>query len=150
MGTDARPRRILLVEDNPDHAEMVVRSFQEHGKSDSITHVGDGEEALDYLFRRGRFQDPATSPRPDLVLLDLRLPKVDGLEVLEAVKAAEGLRRVPVIVLTSSDSERDLLRAYDRYANSYLVKPVDFGKFLRLMDEIGLYWIGWNHGLAEG
>lgn len=150
MGTDSRPRRILLVEDNPDHAEMVVRSFQEHGKPDAISHVVDGEEALDYLFRRGRFQDPATSPRPDLVLLDLRLPKVDGLEVLEAVKAAEGLRRVPVIVLTSSDSERDLLRAYDRYANSYLVKPVDFGKFIDLMDEIGLYWIGWNHGLAEG
>ncbi len=142
---DARPHRVLLVEDNPDHAEMVTRSFREHQKGDAIFRVADGEEALDYLFRRGRYSDPGSSPRPELILLDLRLPKVDGLEVLARLKAADGLKRIPVIILTTSESEVDLVRAYDGYANSYLVKPVDFEKFIRLMGDLGLYWMGWNH-----
>ncbi|MBU0926723.1 MAG: response regulator [Spirochaetes bacterium] len=142
---DAQTHRVLLVEDNPDHAEMVMRSFREHQKGDAIHRVADGEEALDYLFRQGRYADPLSSPRPELILLDLRLPKVDGLEVLVRLKTAEGLKRIPVIILTTSESEVDLVRAYDGYANSYLVKPVDFDKFIRLMGDLGLYWLGWNH-----
>lgn len=135
---------ILLVEDNPDHAELVQRSFSEHGLAESIRWTTDGEAALDYLYRRGAYADPASSPRPDIVLLDLRLPKVDGLVVLKTIKEDSRLRRVPVIVLTTSDAELDLLRAYDSHVNSYLVKPVDFDRFIRLAHELGVYWRDMN------
>lgn len=138
---------ILLVEDNPDHAELIIRSFREHEFVNTIHHVSDGEAALDYLFRNGEHADPARSPSPHVILLDLRLPKVDGLEVLRTVKAREDLRRIPVVILTSSESERDLTRAYDHFANSYLVKPVDFGRFIDLMNELGFYWLKWNRSL---
>ncbi len=136
---------ILLIEDNPDHAELVMRSFREHELAGGIRHVTDGEMALDYLMRQGGFSDPALSPRPQVILLDLRLPKVDGLEVLKVIKADNELRRIPVIVLTTSEAEIDLVRAYDSYANSYLVKPVDFSKFIQLMNQLGIYWLDWNH-----
>lgn len=136
---------ILLIEDNPDHAELVLRSFRDHQLSVNIKHVTDGEMALDYLLRQGQFSDAATSPRPLVILLDLRLPKVDGLDVLKVIKADNELRRIPVIVLTTSEAEIDLVRAYDSYANSYLVKPVDFDKFIKLMNQLGIYWLDWNH-----
>jgi CheY-like chemotaxis protein len=136
---------ILLIEDNPDHAELVMRSFREHGLTAGIRHVSDGEMALDYLMRQGAFKDPGLSPRPQVILLDLRLPKVDGLDVLKVIKADNELRRIPVIVLTTSEAEIDLVRAYDSYANSYLVKPVDFNKFIQLMNQLGVYWLDWNH-----
>jgi len=138
------PLIILLVEDNPDHAELVKRSFQEHRMLNKIYHVSDGEAALDYLFRRGMYADPGTSPRPHVILLDLRLPKVDGLQVLGEIKTDEDLRLIPVVVLTTSEAEKDLARAYSHHANSYLVKPVDFGKFVQLMNDMGFYWLGWN------
>ena len=97
--------------------------------------------------RNGAYADPEQSPSPHVILLDLRLPKVDGLEVLRTVKAREDLRRIPVVILTSSESERDLTRAYDHFANSYLVKPVDFEKFINLMHELGFYWLQWNRSL---
>jgi CheY-like chemotaxis protein len=109
-----------------------------------IYHVSDGEAALDYLLRRGEYADPGSSPRPHVILLDLRLPRMDGLEVLEAIKSSDTLRRVPVVIITTSQAEKDVARAYDGHVNSYLVKPVGFEEFTRLMDDLGFYWLGWN------
>ena len=135
---------ILLVEDNEDHAELVRRSFHDNHVANAIHHVKDGEEALDYLFRRGVYADQANTPMPNLILLDLRLPKVDGIEVLKEIKASEIHKSIPVVVLTSSSSERDIARAYANHANSYLVKPVDFEKFTKMMKDLGYYWLAWN------
>jgi CheY-like chemotaxis protein len=107
-------------------------------------HVTDGQSALDYLFHMNGFSDPASSPRPGLILLDLRLPKVDGLEVLKRIKADPELSRIPVVVLTTSSAEYDMVKAYDCHANSYLVKPVDFPQFVALMESLGYYWLAWN------
>jgi CheY-like chemotaxis protein len=141
---EGEPLVILLVEDNPDHTELIKRSFQDHRLANKIYHVSDGEAALDYLFRQGEYAEADKSPRPHVILLDLRLPKVDGLGVLKEIKAAEGLRRIPVVIVTTSEAERDLAQAYDGHANSYLVKPVDFAKFTQLMTDLGFYWLGWN------
>ena len=135
---------ILLVEDNPAHAEMVTRSLEENRSAIRVHHVSDGEAALDYLMRQGRFSDPETSPRPELILLDLRIPKIDGLEVLRTVKTTSELQRIPVVVLTTSAAEPDVSRAYELHANSYLVEPVDYSKFTRLMHQLGFYWLEWN------
>jgi CheY-like chemotaxis protein len=107
--------------------------------------VADGEAALDYLFRRGPFQDAEKYPRPQLVLLDLRLPKIDGLEVLKEIRQSESLQRIPVVILSTSYAEPDVGKAYDYHANSYLVKPLDFEQFTQLMNDLGFYWLGWNH-----
>jgi CheY-like chemotaxis protein len=107
-------------------------------------HVSDGQAALDYLFRQGEFQDPGRSPKPHLILLDLRLPKVDGLEVLKTVKADAGLANIPVIVLTTSSAEADMASAYGNHANSYLVKPVELPEFRKLMESLSFYWLVWN------
>ena len=135
---------ILLVEDNDAHAELVIRGMHDQQEATKIHHVVDGEQALDYLFMRGAYQDPLKNPRPNLVLLDLRLPRVDGLEVLKTIKSTPGLLRIPVVVLTSSDAENDITQAYDYHANSFLVKPLDFKTFTKLMKDLGLYWLGWN------
>ncbi len=141
-----RPVTILLVEDNPDHTELIRRSLQKYQVAITLQHVADGEAALDYLFQRGdpRSFDPLKYSRPDVILLDLRLPKVDGLEVLKEIKCDQELRHIPVVILTSSETDRDLVRAYDNYVNSYLVKPLDFDKFSKLMNELGFYWLGLN------
>lgn len=141
---------ILLVEDNDDHAELVARSFEDNQVANRLNRVADGEEALHYLFRRGKYADPADSPRPNLILLDLRLPKVEGLEVLKEIKNEEDLRVIPVVVLTSSQAENDVVRAYASYVNSYLVKPLDFVKFTQMMRELGFYWLGWNINPLNG
>jgi len=138
------PLRILLVEDNHDHAEIIMRNMEDFNVSNAITHVDDGEQALDYLFARGRYQDRKTFPLPHLMLLDLRLPKVDGLQVLRAVKESLTLRPIPVVVLTTSEAERDLAMAYEYHANSYLTKPVAFEEFSRLLADLGFYWLAWN------
>ena len=138
------PVVILLVEDDPAHAEIVRRNFTGFRLANQLMHVSDGQAALDYLFRRGEFGDPQKSPRPSLILLDLRLPKVDGLEVLKNIKADAGLTRIPVVVLTTSAAGVDMAKAYGCHANSYLVKPVDFPQFLQLMDALGYYWLVWN------
>jgi CheY-like chemotaxis protein len=141
------PVIILLVEDDPAHAEIVRRNFVNFrivNRPVQLVHVADGQQALDYLFRRAEFQDPNQSPRPNLILLDLRLPKVDGLEVLKTIKADAELARIPVVVLTTSAAEVDMAKAYGNHANSYLVKPVDFPQFLKLMDALGYYWLVWN------
>ena len=142
---NGEPLIILLVEDNPDHAELIRRSLDEHRVANKLYHVLDGEAALSYLFRRGDFSDPKKSPSPTVILLDLRLPKVDGLEVLKEIKTSEEHHKIPVVILTTSTAERDVAQAYNYDANSYLVKPVDFSKFTRMMDDLGFYWLGWNH-----
>lgn len=139
------PLSILLVEDNWDHAELVMRCLEERGLAAITRHVADGVAALDYLFHRGRYADPLANPRPHLVLLDLRLPKLDGLEVLGQIKQSEELRKIPVVILTTSGAEHDVSGAYDRYANSYLVKPVRPAELSQLIDGIVYYWMGWNH-----
>lgn len=139
------PLVILLVEDNPDHTELIKRSFEDHRVANHMYHVADGEAALDYLFRRNAFADPAQSPRPHVILLDLRLPRLDGLHVLKEIKTTEELCRIPVVIITTSEADRDIASAYDNHANSYLVKPVDFAKFTQLMDDLGFYWLAWNH-----
>ena len=138
------PLHILLVEDNEDHAELVIRGMRDQQVANTIHHVSDGEKALDYLFGRGDYADAGKNPRPNLVLLDLRLPRVDGLEVLRTIKTTPDLLRIPVVVLTSSEAESDIIQSYDYHANSYLVKPLDFKTFTRLMKDLGFYWLGWN------
>ena len=138
------PMLVMLVEDNPDHAELVVRSFDNHPIASQIVVLSDGEAALDYLLRRGKYADPGQSPRPHMILLDLRLPRIDGLEVLKAIKESTALRPIPVIVLTTSDADNDVLQAYLHYANSYVVKPVGYDQLVKLMRDLGSFWLGWN------
>ena len=138
------PFEILLVEDNPDHVELIRRSFAENRVANRLRTVADGQAALDYLFQRGIYSDSEQYPRPDVILLDLRLPKVDGLEVLRQIKADEVLQGIPVVILTTSSADRDITQAYNHSANSYLVKPVSFEQFSQLMVDLGYYWLGWN------
>jgi CheY-like chemotaxis protein len=144
------PITILLVEDELAHAEIVRRNFETMRISNTLKHVSDGEAALDYLYRKNGFSDPALSPRPGLILLDLRLPKVDGLQVLKTIKNDPGLHTIPVVVLSTSASDADIAMAYTANANSYLVKPVDFSQFSDLLETLGNYWLLWNHHPATG
>ena len=134
------PFLILLMEDNEDHAELIKRSLAENQMANRIFWVADGEKAFHYLFREREYKDPENSPRPNLILLDLRLPRVDGLEMLMRIKGISDLQRIPVLVLTSSSAENDIMKSYDAHADSYIVKPVDFVKFNQLMDDLGFYW----------
>lgn len=138
------PVLVMLVEDNADHAELVIRTLEDHRIANRIIHFADGQSALDYLLRRGEFNDPESSPRPHMILLDLRLPRVDGLEVLHLIKEQDDTKKIPVIILTTSEAEKDVARAYSNYVNSYLVKPVGFEEFSKLMNDLGFYWLGWN------
>jgi CheY-like chemotaxis protein len=139
-----QPIIILLVEDDLAHAEIVRRNLKEFRVANEIIHVEDGQAALDYLYGRAPYADPKTHPRPHLILLDLRLPKVDGLEVLQRIKGDANLKGIPTVVLAISNAESDMAKAYENGAGSYLVKPVDFEKFTKLMDAFGFYWLVWN------
>jgi CheY-like chemotaxis protein len=132
---------ILLVEDNPDDQELTRRALEENDIANEIVVAQDGAEALDYLFGRGRWADRDLDVQPQLVLLDLKLPKVDGLEVLRRVRADERTARLPVIVLTSSREESDVAESYGSGANSYVRKPVDFTEFREAVRQVGLYWL---------
>jgi CheY-like chemotaxis protein len=140
----SEPLVILLVEDNADHAELVIRNLEELPLNNRVFHVTNGQAALDYLLRREDYSDPSWSPRPHMILLDLRLPRIDGLQVLQTIKTSEKLRQIPVIVLTTSDADQDVARAYHYYANSYLVKPLGYEQFRKLIDDLGFYWLAQN------
>jgi CheY-like chemotaxis protein len=135
---------VLLVEDNPDHAELVRRSLSEHRANMVLTVLPDGEAALDFLLHRKGWEKDGGTSRPQLILLDLRLPKLDGLQVLRELKASKELRDIPIVVLTTSEAEADILRAYEFHVNSYLVKPVDFDRFVNLMGDVERYWFDRN------
>jgi CheY-like chemotaxis protein len=135
---------VMLIEDNVDHAELVIRTMQEHQIANQVRHFLDGQSALDYLLQRGEYSKPHTNPRPHVILLDLRLPRLDGIDVLKTIKENDDLKTIPVVVLTTSEAEKDVARAYYHHANSYLVKPVGFEEFRKLMDDLGFYWLGWN------
>lgn len=139
-----RPLRVLLAEDNHAHATLVARSLEDHGFNVELVHVKDGDEALRYLRHETPFAEVGENPLPDLMLLDLRMPKTDGLEVLRQIKNDDSLQRLPVVVLTTSAADSDVDQAYDLRANSYLVKPIDFETFSALMHDLGLYWSRWN------
>ncbi len=132
---------ILLVEDNPNDAEMALRALKKNNLSNKVLIVKDGEEALDYLYSRGKFAAKNLSSRPKIILLDLKLPKVDGKEVLRAIKSDPEKRMIPVVVLTSSQEESDIFESYQLGVNSYIVKPVDFDKFADAVRDLGLYWL---------
>lgn len=134
---------ILLVEDDETHAMLIIRSF-ESMRIEKIYWVCDGEEAMDYLLHREAFADRKKSPRPDLILLDLKIPKLDGHEVLRRIKNLDELKAIPVVVLTTSHNERDLRKAYLNHANSYLVKPLGIDQFLQLTQHLSLHWLEWN------
>jgi len=133
-----RPIEILLVEDNPGDARLTLEAFKEGKVLNNLTVMKDGVEALEYLHRQGSY---ANSPQPDLILLDLNLPRKDGREVLEVIKADERLKKIPVVVLTTSAAEEDIARAYSRHANCYITKPVDLDQFLRVVHSIESFWL---------
>ncbi|MDQ3495454.1 MAG: response regulator [Pseudomonadota bacterium] len=135
---------ILLVEDNPDDVELTRIAFAEGKVANPLVVVGDGAEALDYLFARGQYADRADQPLPSIVLLDLNLPKVDGREVLQAIRANERTRSLPVVVLTTSVEPFDVEASYALGANSYVQKPVDFERFVWAVKQVGLYWLVLN------
>ena len=135
------PLEILLVEDNPNDVELALHALKKHNLANRIQVVRDGAEALDFIFARGAFSHRDINQIPRVVLLDLKLPKVDGLEVLRQVKADPRTRKVPVVVLTSSREERDVVESYSLGVNSYILKPVDFQQFTEAVRTIGLYWL---------
>src|SRR6202453_5159672 len=139
-----RSNIILLVEDNPHDVELTLRAFRKSKGLNEIVVVRDGVEALDYLFTTGAFAGRDPNASPEVVLLDLKLPKVDGLEVLRRMRADERTRRTPVVVLTSSGEQKDILSSYDLGANSFVRKPVDFTEFLEAARQLGFYWLELN------
>ena len=139
--TDINEVEILLVEDNPNDAELAMRALKKHNLANSIIWVKDGAEALDFIFARGAYSDRNINNIPKVILLDLRLPKVDGLEVLRAVKSDERAKLIPVVVLTSSREEKDIVESYNLGVNSYITKPVDFEAFVKTVSDLGMYWL---------
>lgn len=132
---------ILLVEDNPNDAELAIRALKKHNLANHVATVTDGEEALDFMFARGKYGHRKVENGPKVILLDLKLPKVDGLEVLKAIKGDPRTKIIPVIVLTSSKEEKDIVESYRLGVNSYILKPVDFDKFVDAVKDIGYYWL---------
>lgn len=132
---------ILIVEDNPNDAEMALRALKENNLTNRVLVVQDGEEALNFIFAKGAYADRKNLRKPKIILLDLKLPKVDGLEVLKEIKENPETKIIPVIVLTSSKEESDMIKSYQLGVNSYIVKPVDFDKFVDSIKDLGLYWL---------
>ncbi|MEA2424036.1 MAG: hypothetical protein QOH13_446 [Thermoleophilaceae bacterium] len=148
--TTSREVDILLVEDNPSDAELCLRALRRNNIANSIDVVTDGEEALEYLTQTGRHAGLSGGPRPKVVLLDLKLPKIGGLEVLERVKADPAINGVPVVILTSSREDPDIARAYELGVNSYIVKPVEFDGFSEAVRQLGFYWLLLNESPLQG
>jgi two-component system, response regulator len=137
-------KTLLLVEDNPDDEALTLRALQKHNPASRIDVARDGQEALDYLFGEGDYLDRDTAEQPQVILLDLKLPKVDGLQVLGRMRSEPLTRHIPVVVLTSSGDEQDILRSYNLGANSYVRKPVDFKEFLETARQLGVHWLSLN------
>ncbi|HEY7492210.1 MAG TPA: response regulator [Candidatus Tectomicrobia bacterium] len=135
------PVELLLVEDNPNDVELMLHAFRKHNLSNCIHVVRDGAEALEFVFGTAVSVPPSTEPSPKVILLDLKLPKVDGLEVLRRLKTDPRTRAIPVVVLTSSREERDIVESYQLGVNSYIVKPVDFAQLIESVRQLGLYWL---------
>jgi len=136
---------ILLVEDNPRDAELTIRALKKRNLANRLFHVEDGAEAIDFLFGRGKYEGRQTDVSPKVVLLDLKLPKVNGLEVLRLMKNDPQLRTIPVVVVTSSAEDPDIRAAYDLGVNGYVIKPVQFDAFMEAMSHLGVYWLMVNH-----
>jgi two-component system, response regulator len=136
-----RPKTILLIEDNPDDVELTLQALKKNNITNDITVANDGVEALDFLFGRGKYADRDLAVTPAVVLLDLKLPKVDGLEVLRRLRADERTKLLPVVILTSSREEQDIANSYSLGVNSYVRKPVDFTQFAEAVSHLGLYWL---------
>ena len=141
---------ILLVEDNADDAEMTIRALKKLHLANNLVHVEDGQEALDFLFGTGKYAERETANIPKVVLLDIKMPKVDGIEVLKQIKTHPSTRKIPVVIMTSSSEEKDMIASYDFNANSYVVKPVHFENFARAVSELGLYWLVVNRTPGRG
>lgn len=140
---------ILLVEDNPDDATLTLRAFKRSHVMNPVVIARDGVEALDFLFARGQYSDRAGAPQPILIILDLKLPRLDGLGVLKAIRADVRTQLLPVVILTSSKEEQDLISGYSLGANSYVRKPVDFNEFLEAVKVLGIYWLLMNQNPPE-
>ena len=143
--SDMRAVDVLLVEDNQQDAELTIRSLKKHKLANNISVVEDGAEALDFIFARGKYSDRQIDEPPKVILLDLRLPKVDGLEVLQTIKSDQRTKSIPVVVLTSSKEERDITESYQLGVNSFVSKPVEFDEFVSVVSQLGLYWLLINH-----
>ena len=135
---------ILLVEDNPDDEELTMRALKKNNISNEIVVARDGAEALDYLFARGKYSKRDTSIMPQLILLDLKLPKIDGIEVLKQIRSDDRTKLLPVVILTLSKEQQDLVDGYSSGANSYIRKPADFKEFVKAVGQLGLYWLVLN------
>ena len=138
---------ILLVEDNPHDAELTIRALRKANLANQLIHLSDGAQALDFLFARGMYADRNVGNRPKVILLDIKMPKVDGIEVLRQLKANDATRTIPVVIMTSSKEEQDIFTSYDLGVNSYVVKPVDFEGFAKAVSELGFYWLITNQGI---
>jgi two-component system, response regulator len=135
---------ILLVEDNTYDAELSLRALRHNNIANSVVHVADGEEAIDFLFSKGKHTEYSDSRLPRLILLDLKLPRISGLEVLKIIKSDPTLKNIPVVVLTTSKEESDIVLSYNLGVNSYLIKPVSFDNFVKVIKELGVYWLNLN------
>ena len=141
---DARGVDILLVEDNPRDREMTLRALSRNHLANSITTLGDGAEALDFIFCRGAYSGRSVSDTPQVIFLDLKLPKVDGIEVLRQLKSDERTKKIPVVIITSSAEDRDRVDSYELGVNSYVVKPIEFENFSKTIADLGFYWLAVN------
>ena len=135
---------ILLVEDNPNDAELTIRAFKKSNFLNRIIHVKDGVEALEYLFHEGQYKDRENKNNPAVILLDLKMPRVNGIEVLRKIKSEHATKSIPVVVLTSSNEDPDVATCYELGVNSYIVKPVGFDKFVNAVSQLGMYWLMLN------
>ncbi len=131
---------ILMIEDNPDHAELIMEALEENHVQNEIIWIDTGEEGLEFLFRKGKYQDDPRAERPILVLLDIKLPGIDGIEVLKAIKDNPDTTDLPVVMLTTSREESEIVRSYTHHASSYIVKPINFNEFMEVMKGLNIYW----------
>jgi two-component system, response regulator len=132
---------VLLVEDNIHDAEMTIRALRKVNLANNLVHVKDGEEALEFIFAQGKFSNRQQSDQPKVILLDIKMPKVDGIEVLKQLKSRESTKSIPIVIMTSSKEEQDIINSYQLGVNSYVVKPVDFEGFARAVSQLGMYWL---------